>query len=291
MSARPIGKAMVAFNLVNIPVGLYSTADNTQKVSFNWINPSTGARVRQRFWDPKEERIVEREELVKGYEFSKDQYVLFNPDELKVLEAQATNRIEIQEFIPFEQVERIYLSKAYYLGPEKGGEPAYHLLAAALRETGRAAVGRYAARGKEYLVLVRPIENGLIMEQLYYTHELRSITEVPVGEGKVKGEELAMAVQLVSHATSDEFRPDKYDDDVTKRVLALIEKKIEGEEITAAPEVEPEGKIIDLMEALKASLAASAESADPQGERKPAKPATSKKKAAGGKSGGKRAAK
>jgi DNA end-binding protein Ku len=284
MSARPIGTATVSFGLVSVPVKLYSTADNSQKVTFNWISRKSGARVRQRYWDPKDESIVERDDLVKGYEFAKDQYVLFTPDELKVLEAQATGSIDITEFIPFEQVERFYLNKAYYLGPDRGGDRAYRLLSAALVQTGRAAVGRYAARGKEYLVLVRPIGDGLIMEQLFYTHELRSFDEVPLGEGSVKDEELALAVQLIQQAASESFDPGKYEDTVASKILALIEKKIEGEEITAAPEVEQEGKVIDLMEALKASLEpGGAAGEETKGGRKPAKKAGSRKKKGSGK--------
>ncbi len=274
MSARPIASATVSFGLVSVPVKLYSTADNSQKVAFNWINPQTGSRVRQRYWDAKEERLVERDELVKGYEFSRDQYVLFTPDELKVLEAQSSNAIDIAEFIPFEQVERMYLAKAYFLGPDRGGERAYRLLSAALRETGRAALARYAARGKEYLVLVRPMGDGLILEQLFYSQELRPFEQVPIGEGEVKDEELALAVQLIEQAASDSFEPEKYEDEVSKKVLALIEKKIEGEEITAAPEVEAEDKIIDLMEALKASLGTGGGSSGSK-NRKPAKRASS----------------
>jgi DNA end-binding protein Ku len=275
MSARPIASATVSFGLVSVPVKLYSTADNSQKVTFNWINPATRSRVRQRYWDEREERIVERDELVKGYEFSREQYVLFTPDELKVLEAQSTNAIDIAEFIPFEQVERMYLAKAYYLGPDRGGDRAYRLLSAALRKTGRAALARYAARGKEYLVLVRPMGDGLVLEQLFYTQELRSFDEVPIGEGGVKDEELELAVQLIEQAASDRFEPEKYEDEVSKKVMALIEKKIEGEEITAAPEAEAEDKIVDLMEALKASLGAGPEAEGSKG-RKPAKRASSR---------------
>ena len=273
MSARSIGTATISFGLVSVPVKLYSTADNTQKVAFNWINPSSGSRVKQRYWDPREERLVERDELVKGYEFSKDQFVLFTPEELKVLEAQSSNNIDIAEFIPFAEVERLYLDKAYYLGPDRGGDRAYRLLSAALRKTKRAALGRYAARGKAYLVLVRPIEDGLILEQLHYAHELRAFEEVPIGEEKVKKEELALAVQLVEQASVDVFEPAKYEDEVSKKVLSLIEQKIEGEEITAAPEADSGGEIIDLMEALKASLGAEGEAKD----RKSAKPAGPKK--------------
>jgi len=275
MNARPISSATVSFGLVSVPVKLYSTADNSQKVTFNWINPSSGSRVKQRYWDAKEERLVEREELVKGYEFSREQYVLFTPDELKVLEAQSSNAIEITEFIPFEQVERMYLAKAYYLGPDRGGERAYRLLSAALKTTGRAALARYSARGKEYLVLVRPMGDGLLLEQLFYSQELRSFDEVPIGDGEVKDEELALAVQLIEQAASDIFEPDKYEDEVSTKVLALIEKKIEGEEITAAPEIEADDKIVDLMEALKASLGAGDAGASGSKGRKGAKRAAS----------------
>jgi len=275
MSARPISSATVSFGLVSVPVKLYSTADNSQKVTFNWINPSSGSRVKQRYWDAKEDRLVEREELVKGYEFSREQYVLLTPDELRVLEAQSSNAIEITEFIPFEQVERMYLAKAYYLGPDRGGERAYRLLSAALKKTGRAALARYSARGKEYLVLVRPMGDGLLLEQLFYSHELRSFDDVPIGDGEVKDEELALAVQLIEQAASDVFEPEKYEDEVSTKVLALIEKKIEGEEITSAPEVEADDKIVDLMEALKASLGAGDSGSSDSKDRKPAKRASS----------------
>ena len=275
MSARPMGSATVSFGLVSVPVKLYSTADNTSKISFNWISPSSGSRVKQKYWDPKEERLVERDELVKGYEFAKDQYVLFEPDELKVLDAQATNAVEITEFIPFDHVERLWLNKAYFLGPDRGGERAYRLLSAALKKTGRAALGRYAARGKEYIVLVRPMDDGLILEQLYYPEELRSFDEVPIGDAEVKKAELDLAVQLIEQASAEEFDPEQFEDTVHQRVMALIQKKIEGEEIVAAPEAEPEGKIIDLMDALKASLG---EGSSGEGRaRKPARPAGSTK--------------
>jgi len=270
-----MGSATVSFGLVSVPVKLYSTADNTSKISFNWISPSSGSRVKQKYWDPKEERLVERDELVKGYEFAKDQYVLFEPDELKVLDAQATNAVEITEFIPFDHVERLWLNKAYFLGPDRGGERAYRLLSAALKKTGRAALGRYAARGKEYIVLVRPMDDGLILEQLYYPEELRSFDEVPIGDAEVKKAELDLAVQLIEQASAEEFDPEQFEDTVHQRVMALIQKKIEGEEIVAAPEAEPEGKIIDLMDALKASLG---EGSSGEGKaRKPARPAGSTK--------------
>lgn len=276
MSAQSMGSATVSFGLVSVPVKFYSTSDSSATIRFNWISPSSGSRVKQKYWDPQEERLVERDELVKGYEFAKDQFVLFEPEELKVLDAQSSEAIDIVEFIPVEAVERLWLDRAYFLGPDKGGERAYRLLSAALQKTGRAALGCYAARGKEYIVLVRPIGEGLLLEQLYYPAELRSFEDVPIGDAKVKKAELDLAVKLIEQAAVDEFNPEQFEDTVQQRIMALIEKKIEGEEITAAPESEPEGKIIDLMEALKASLGESSDGGKGK-KRKPAKPAGSGK--------------
>ncbi len=267
MSARPIAVATVSFGLVSVPIKLYSAAEPKSKVSFNWVHKDCGSRLKQQYVCKKDGEVVEREDMVKGYEFAKDQYVLFTPDELKALEEKATETIDIAEFVPAGQVERLYLNKTYYLGPDKGGERAYRLLSQAMRETGLSALARYAARGKQYLVLVRPMGDGLVMEQLHYADELRSFSEVPLGESTVKDEELQLAVQLVKQAASDEFKPETYQDDVRNRMMEQIQRKIEGEEITAAPAEEPQTRIIDLMEALKASIAKSGGAA----EEKPAK--------------------
>lgn len=283
MSARPIATATVSFGLVSVPVKLYSTGESGRRISFNWLHEKCGTRLKQEYVCPKDGEQVERSEMVKGYEFSKGQYVLFTADELKALEEQATQSVEITEFVPAEQVERIYLDKPYYLGPDKGGERAYRLLAAALKKTGRAAIAKYAARGKQYLVMVRPMEDGLIMEQLLYPDEIRPFAEVPIGDGDVKKQELDLAVRLIEQAASDKFKPGNYEDEVRKRVLALIQQKVDGEEITVAPAEEPQTQIIDLMAALKASLVAGKTGAP--AERKPAKraakkaTATAKKKA------------
>ena len=266
---RPIGSATVSFGLVSVPISLYSVAESAANISFNWIHRDCGSRVKQRYYCPTDDVLVDREDLVKGYQFAKDQYVLFSPDEIKALDAQATNTIDIAEFIPLDQVERIHLSRAYFLGPDKGGERAYRLLSAALRETGMAALATYAARGKQYLVLVRPIEDGLLLEQLHYADELRSFTDVPLGEGEVKEEELKLAVQLIEQAATEEYHPEKYEDEVRSRVMALIQEKIDGgAEITAAPPPETETKVIDLMEALKASLGSAAEAEPAKGKKR-----------------------
>ena len=258
MSARPIAASTISFGLVSLPVKLYSTGQSSAKVRFNWINRETGGRVKQQYVDVQTGKVVPRENMIKGYEFAKDQFVTFEADELKALEAQAKETIEIAEFVPAEEIERVYLQRAYYLGPAMGGARAYRLLSAALRDSGKAAVARYSARGKQYLVAIRPVEEGLVMEQLLYRDEVRSFEDVPLEDGSVNEAELALARQLVDQASSESFDPGRYTDEVRERVMALIERKIEGEQITVAPVAEPDTKIIDLMEALKASLAGGA---------------------------------
>jgi len=257
MPARSIGTATISFGLVSVPVHVYSSSESTAAVSFNLLHKKCGTRLKQQYICPKENNeVVARDEMAKGYEFAKDQYVVFSPDELKALEEKATNTIDIAEFVPLAKVDRVYLEKVYYLGPDKGGDRAYRLLAQALGETGRAALGQYAARGQQHLVLLRPMEGGLIvMEQLHYQDELKPAGEVPLGEGDVKPAELTLAKQLIEHGATDEFHPEKYHDQVRGRVLEAINKKVEGQEITAEPAQDGGGKIIDLMEALKASLA------------------------------------
>ena len=282
MPARALSTATISFGLVSIPVKLYSAAESKAALAFNQIHKKDGARVKQQLISSRSGEVVPREEIVKGYEFAKDQYVLFEAEELKALEAAATHTIDITEFLKAEQVERRYLDKVYYLGTDKGGARAYKLLAQVLVDTGRVAIGKYAARGKQYLVMVRPMENGLVMEQLHYPDELRAFSEVPIEDATVKPAELKLATQLVEQAASDEFKPELYKDEVRERMLALIQRKVEGEDITLAPTAEPEHKIIDIMEALKASLAAGKKPAQAAAEKKPAaKPkAAAKKRAA-----------
>jgi len=270
MPARPLGSATIAFGLVSIPVKLYSAAESAATVRFNQIDRRDGGRIKQQLISSNSGEIVPREEIVKGYEFAKGQYVLFSPEELKALDVAATHTIDVDQFLPDGTVDRIYFDKAYYLGPDKGGARAYHLLAEALRSSGRIAVGRYAARGRQHLVLVRPKENGLLLEQLHYADEVRAFSEVPLEEVEVKEAELQLARQLIDQAASDTFDPTIYRDEVRDQMMALIQRKIEGEDISVAPTEKPEHKIIDLMEALKASLNAT-------DKRKPAKRTDAKK--------------
>ncbi len=262
MSARPISKATLSFGLVSVPVQMFSSGESKTAVRFNWIEKETGARVKQQYISTSSGDVVPREEMIKGYEFAKNQFVTFTPEELKALEQQKSESIEIVDFVPAEQVDRIFYNRVYYLGPDKGGARAYRLLSRALEETGLTAVARYSARGKQYLVLIRSQDNGLAMEQLYYADEVRAFSDVEIGEDKVKDDELKLAVQLIQQAASDTFDPTRYTDEVRARILEQIERKVAGEEITSAPAEEPVTQIIDLMAALKQSLAKGAASDD-----------------------------
>jgi DNA end-binding protein Ku len=279
MAARPLGSATIAFGLVSIPVKLYSAAESAASVSFNQIDKRDGSRVKQQLISSKTGELVPKDEIVKGYEFAKGQYVLFTKDELKALEVAATYMIDIEEFVPDGSVERIYFDKAYYLGPDKGGARAYRLLAEALKASGRIAVGRYAARGRTHLVMVRPIENGLMLEQLHFADEVRSFSEVPLEDVEVKKAELELAKQLIEQGAKDAFDPKAYRDEVREQILALIQRKVEGEDISVAPTEKVEHKIIDIMEALKASLkAADARKPAQSTDSEQAKPKKSPKK-------------
>jgi DNA end-binding protein Ku len=252
---RPFASGQIAFGLVSIPVKLFSATEASEKISFNMLHKDCGNRIQQQLFCPKDERTISRDEVVKGYEFQRGQYVLFNEEELKMIEEKATQSIEISEFLPKEAIDPIYFAKANYMAPDKGGERAYSLLAKALEETGRWALAKYAARGKQYLVILRPLGNGIVMQQLFYPNEIRSMEELDLGDAIVKDSELKMAVQLAEMGAADEFHPENYRDEVAERTRALIQRKIEGEEITSNLVEEPRAQVIDLMEALKASLA------------------------------------
>lgn len=272
MPARSIASATISFGLVSVPVNLFSSSESSASVSFNMLHAKCGSRLKQQYLCASEGTVVEKDEISKGYEFSKGQYVKFTPEEIKALDEKATNAIDIAEFVPLAAVDRIYLEKVYYLGAGKGGDRAYRLLVAALADTGRAALGQYSARGKQYLVLLRPMGDMLVMEQLHYAGELKSADEVPLPEVALKDAELALARQLIEQASVEEFRPENYHDTVRERVLEAIQQKVEGQDITAAPAEAPQTKIIDLMDALKASLAKRGTTA----EKKPVKIAAAK---------------
>src|SRR3954467_12772326 len=195
MAARSIASLTISFGLVSIPVKLFSATEASKAISFNLLHKACGSRLKQQYLCVKEEIPVAREEMVKGYEFTKDQYVMFTPDELKAMEETGTQSADFPEFVPIESVAPVYFDKAYSLAPDKGGAKPYALLAQALLDSGRCALGRWAARGKQYIVMIRPVDHGLgitglVMQQLLYATEVRSIRDIDIPKMDVKPAEL-----------------------------------------------------------------------------------------------------
>ena len=271
MAAHAIGSATISFGLVSVPIKMFSAGESSAAISFNWLHKKDGARLKQQYVCSKDGEKVENDDRVKGYAFSKGQYVLFTLDELKKLQMDdnSSNSMNITEFVDADTVDRMYMDRAYFLGPDKGGERAYGLLGEALKKTGKVAIGQWAARGKQYLIMIRPLGPGLVMEQLRYADEVRSIKDVPISKMDLKKSEIDLAVQLIQQQAGGQFQPEKYEDEVKKRILEQIERKVQGKEITEEPTEAPKTQIIDLMEALKASLAKGKGAAG--AERKPAR--------------------
>jgi DNA end-binding protein Ku len=261
-AARSIGSLTVSFGLVAIPVKLFTANQSSSAISFNLLHKADGSRLRQQYICQKDGEVVERDAMVKGYEFAKDQYVQFAPEEIKALEEVGSHAVEISEFVPIESIDPVYYDKTYYLAPDKGAGKPYALLTEALKQAGRCGVGRWAARGKGYLVILRPIGDVLAMQQLHYAADVRRASEVEIPKTEVKPAELKLAQQLIDAQTAEKFDADAYKDEVRGRIEAAIKKKVdEGQEITMAePAPAGDGKVIDLMEALRASLEKSGKS-------------------------------
>ncbi len=254
MAARSIGSGTISFGLVSIPIRLY-TATSPKAVSFNMLHKKCGSRVKQQLFCPVDNEVIERTDIVKGFEYSRDQYVKFDDEELKALEAARTDTLELVEFVPASTVDFMYIEKTYYLGPDKGGDRAYRLLSESLERAGRLAVGRFSTRGKDNLVLVRPYKKGLILHECYYADEVRSFDDVETGGAfEFKPIELELADKLIQQLDRDKFDPAQFRDTYGDRVRAAVEKKIAGEEVVTPPEA-PKAQIIDLLEALKRSVA------------------------------------
>jgi len=196
MPARSIGTGTLSFGMVSIPIRMYAAGESASAVSFNLLHAKCKSRLKQQYVCPKDNEIVPRDAMVKGYEFSKEQYVAFTEEELKAMAQEAQKAIEITEFVPASTVDPVYFDGAYYLGPDKGGEKAYRLLNEAMKQTGRSALAKWAARGKQYLVLIRPVAKGLVMQQLLYADEVRPFSEVPVDDAEVKDQSEAILAKL-----------------------------------------------------------------------------------------------
>ncbi len=275
MAARSIGSATISFGLVSIPTRLY-VATHSERLAFNMLHEVCGTRIKQQLYCPHCERVVERGETVKGYEFEKGRYVTFTPAELEALEAESNHAIDITEFVPLSSVDPIYYENAHYLGPDKGAEKAYRLLALAMRETQKVALAQYVSHGKEQLVLIRPYREGLVLHSMYYADEVRSAEDIDSGaEVKLRANEAELARKLVDQLSAKAFHPDQYEDTYRDRVKAAVDQKVAGEQVTFA-ETKPRAQVIDLMEALKESLAQ-------RGVRDEAKPRAAAGRAAAGK--------
>ena len=277
MAARSIGSLTVSFGLVAIPVKLYTATESARSISFNLLHKGCGSRLKQVYFCAKEDVPVSRDEMVKGYEFAKDQYVMFTPEELKAMEETGTQVADITEFVPISAVDPVYYDRPYYLAPDKGGAKPYALLAKALRDSKRCAIGTWAARGRQHIVMIRPVDDGLVMQQLLYASEVRPIADVEIPKIDVSDAELKLAKQLIEQTSVPRFDASQYTDEVNARIEAAVQKKVEGQEITLAETAPPSAQVIDLMEALRASLEkkgakpAAAPRAAPDKQRKPPK--------------------
>ena len=250
--ARKLQSTTISFGLVTIPTDLY-TATSSENISFHQIHGTCGSRIKQQLFCPVCERVVERQELVKGYEVSKGQHVQVTEEELDKLEAAGSQSIDIVQFVPLSSVDPIYFEKTYYLGPAKGGDKPYALLTQVMEKTQRVALAKMVMRGKENLVLVRAAKGGLMLHLMYYADEVRDFSEVPKGQATTTQAELNLATRLVEDLSETTFQPDLYRDEYRERVLHMIEQKAAGQEVTIEPMGQP-APVVDLMEALKASL-------------------------------------
>jgi DNA end-binding protein Ku len=274
MASRPIGSGNISFGLVSIPVKLFS-ATRSRAVSFNLLHAKDLSRIQQKIYCPADDAIIDRSELVRGFEFEKGRYVTFTDEELKKLEARNEHAIEITEFLPLERVDPVYFEESYYLGSEAKAAKAYRLLADAMRQSGRVALGRFTMRGKEHLVLIRPFGKGLMLHTVYYSDEVRPAEDVDQAENEpVREAELTLAKRLIDELTGKDFDPSKYHDHYRERVLEVAQQKVEGQEVTEAPPEPRRGQVIDLMSALKASLEKRGAAVPENGESAPKTEAT-----------------
>lgn len=252
---RSIASLTLSFGLVSIPVRLYSATESGSAVKFNLLAPD-GSRLKQQYVSEKDQKVVQRSDMLKGYEFEKDRFVLFTADELKALEEDSSHSINIVAFIPEKAVDPIFYDKAYLLAPDKRGGKPYALLMEAMRESGRCALAKWAWKAKQYVVQVRPADGGLVLQQLLYADEVRSLSDLGIEKVDVSKPELQLALQLIDQISADSYDPAQFEDTEKKRVLAAIDAKIAGNKVLASTHHEPVAgaQVIDLMDALRASL-------------------------------------
>ena len=291
--ARSIWRGAISFGLVNVPVKLYS-AVSKKTVRFNQLHDVDGVRIQQKRVCPADGEEVPYENIVKGYEIAPDKYVVITPEELEAIDPKKTRSIDIEDFVDLDDIDPLYYEHPYYLVPDTGASKAYRLLLDALRDTNKVAIARVVLRSKEYLTAIRPAGDVLTMETMLFADELvpsDNLDELPDDDTRATDRELAMARQLIE-AQATEFDPSKYRDEYRERVLDLIERKAQGEDISVQPDAEEPDEVPDLMAALEASLAAagggkapatngaSAKAKKPAAKKAPAKKPAAKKTAA-----------
>jgi DNA end-binding protein Ku len=284
--ASTVWKGHLTFGLISIPIRL-SAAARGERISFNQLHNECHSRLKQPLYCPVHNRIVERSEVVKGYEYEKDQYVLFSEDELDKIQPPTAKVMEILEFVKLDEIDPLYFDASYYIAPEDAGLKAYQLLMKAMQESGYGAIAKLYMHQREHIVIVRPGAKGMTLHTMFYSNEIRAAETVPVDKIELKDQEKALAQQLIASLAAP-FEPQKYRDTYQDNVRALIEAKLKGQEVTevAQPHLAP---VVDLMEALKKSLAENQASrsakaaAEPQlparrwsgrSRRKPARPAS-----------------
>lgn len=256
-NARSIASLSLSFGLVHVPVKLFSATESGSEIRFNLLDKD-GSRLKQQYVNERTRQVVERKDMVKGYEVEDNRFVLFTPQELKNLEEGSSHSIDIVSFVPLASIDPLYYDKSYLLAPDKRGDKPYALLAEALRKSGRCALAKWAWKARQYVVQIRANDDGLILQQLRYADEVRSLADLDIPKSEVSRTELQLALQLVEQIAADRFQPEDFHDEEKARVLAAIEEKVRGKEIVASAHEEDgvagSGQVIDLMDALRASL-------------------------------------
>jgi len=251
---RTIWKGAISFGLVNVPVKLY-TATESNDIKFNFLHASCKTPIKYEKHCPTCDVVVPAEEIVRGYEYEKGRYVIINEQDFEEIAIEQTRTVDIVDFVDLAEIDPIYYAKSYFLTPGDGGQKAYSLLRQAMKDTGKIAIAKVVLRNKQHLAAVRVYQDCLVMETMYFPAEIRSPQALPEldYEVKINPKELNMANDLIENLSED-FEAAKYTDDYRKALRELIEAKIAGKEVATAPALTESGKVIDLMEALRASI-------------------------------------
>ena len=281
MALRPLRNAMISFGLVSIPVRFY-TATKSEDIHFNLLHATCGSRVNRKWWCPHHEKIVDSDELIRGYAVTKNKYVTFSDEEMEVLETDDNRALDITEFVDIQEIDPVFYEKAYFLGPAPGGGKTYKLLATAMKKENKVAVARWVAAGKEHLVVIRPFEKGLILHTMFYADEVRDFASIDLEDTVVRDKEVQLAEMLINELTEEKFNPMAFKDEYRERLLERIREKARGKMIVAEEREEEEktGEVVDIMEALRRSLEKGRTAAPARPRRAPKRAAAKQRKTA-----------